>query len=56
MRHADLQRAYADPVVRLTHWLMVRLDVVLPPALAHAAWNWLCDVQAARFRKHLGLL
>lgn len=55
MLRDDIQRAHADPIVRLTDWLMFRLRYFLPDFAHTIAWNWLCDIQCTRYRKYMGM-
>jgi hypothetical protein len=53
MQRADLLRARSDPVVRFTSWCF-RLP--FPPGrIGDVIWNFLVDVEASRYRKHLGM-
>lgn len=50
MTDRAIKRARWDPIVLATSLGMVAVDCLLSGALSHAAWNWLCDRQASRYR------
>lgn len=53
MQPGDIARARSDLVVRFTSWCLRR---PFPPGhVGDFVWNFLVDVEASRFRKHLGM-